>query len=310
VEGRDIEETATIDVDSDGPRRAIPRAGAADLGPLRLLPGTWTGRSSGWRVLALPRDAAPPGRLDYSLLLGQFTETLTFSPAEGVPDSELADGCVGALDCEQLVTEVAGTGAAAPGAAVHREPGLLLHLRDRGDGPTIARLATVPHGDAALAPGYAVTVAGPPRFEGLDLLPVGVPDGLANPYLAPYRFFHENPFFGNVEPGTGFPGFDPTRPHVLLQRANQRQPVARTTVLLLDTDRLARVPQVHRANATRMQSIFWINELVERDAAGRSRLQLQYLQVVDLEFYPRRDGRPGRIGWPHVRLNTLEKVST
>jgi len=32
------------------------------------------------------------------------------------------------------------------------------------------------------------------------------------------------------------------------------------------------------------------------------------LQVVMLEFFGRRDGLPGRIGWPHVSINTMEKV--
>jgi len=82
-------------------------------------------------------------------------------------------------------------------------------------------------------------------------------------------------------------------------------------VLLLDTrpdphDIPIAVQQVH---ATRMQSIFWINELVETDAHGEPELQLQYLQIVDLEFFPRRDGRPGRIVWPHVSVNTLDKLS-
>ena len=35
--------------------------------------------------------------------------------------------------------------------------------------------------------------------------------------------------------------------------------------------------------------------------------RLQYLQVVNLEFFPRTDGLAGRIGWPHVSINTLER---
>jgi hypothetical protein len=30
---------------------------------------------------------------------------------------------------------------------------------------------------------------------------------------------------------------------------------------------------------------------------------------VMLDFFPRRDGQPGRISWPHVSINTLTKVS-
>jgi hypothetical protein len=274
-----------------------------ELGPFRLLRGTWRGCASGWSTVALPVASAPPGRLDYRLVLDQFDETLTFTPAE-------RSGIT--LESEHQVSRVAAVerpaGGGVPGDAVRSAPALLLHMRDpAGGGPTIARLAAVPHGDAALALGNAVAVDGPPRFEDVDVLPIGVPQSLENPYLEPYRFFHEHPFRGRA----GFPGFDPTRPQALLQHANQRRRVARTTVLLLDTQPVPRdVPfVVQEASATRMQSIFWINELVEEDAVGAPKLQLQYLQVVDLEFFPRRDGRPGRIVWPHVSINTLEKVS-
>ena len=74
-------------------------------------------------------------------------------------------------------------------------------------------------------------------------------------------------------------------------------------MLLLDTSAepggIRNIPfVVKQANASRMKSTFWINELVEQDAEGNPKLQLQYLQVVILEFFPRRDGLPGRIEWP------------
>jgi hypothetical protein len=48
-------------------------------------------------------------------------------------------------------------------------------------------------------------------------------------------------------------------------------------------------------------------DLVRPDAAGNPRLRLQYVQVVQLYFFPRFDGGPGRIKRPHVTSNTLEK---
>ena len=57
------------------------------------------------------------------------------------------------------------------------------------------------------------------------------------------------------------------------------------------------------ANAASMKSTFWIHELNDDS------LRLQYLQIVMLDFFPRRDGLPGRIGWPHVSINTLTKAS-
>jgi hypothetical protein len=63
------------------------------------------------------------------------------------------------------------------------------------------------------------------------------------------------------------------------------------------------------ANAVSMRATFWIQELAEDTADGNPKLRLQYLQVVILEFAPRRDGTPGLIHWPHISINTLEKVS-
>jgi hypothetical protein len=65
---------------------------------------------------------------------------------------------------------------------------------------------------------------------------------------------------------------------------------------------------VKQADAASMKSTFWINELAP-DGDGNVELQLQYLQIVMLDFFPRRDGLPGRISWPHVSINTLTKVA-
>ena len=56
-----------------------------------------------------------------------------------------------------------------------------------------------------------------------------------------------------------------------------------------------------------MKSTFFIQELAETDETGNPKLRLQYVQVVQLDFFPRFDGGPGRIKWPHVSINTLEK---
>jgi hypothetical protein len=61
---------------------------------------------------------------------------------------------------------------------------------------------------------------------------------------------------------------------------------------------------VTHANAASMKSTFWIHELTDRSR------RLQYLQIVLLDFFPRRDGLPGRISWPHVSINTLTKASS
>ena len=57
-----------------------------------------------------------------------------------------------------------------------------------------------------------------------------------------------------------------------------------------------------------MKSTFWIQELEECDENGCHKMRLQYLQVVLLDFFPRSDGLPGPIRWPHISINTMEKV--
>lgn len=203
--------------------------------------------------------------------------------------------------------------AGDPGTAIHREPGLWLFMTNELiDNLDIARLATIPHGDSVLALGKFVESDGVSTIPGVNGLPDGVNQDLdADPYLAPYKHFHDNPFKGNVT-AQGFPGFDPTSPQQLLDLANQGVTVVKTTTLPVDTMRptggIVNIPFVDKqANATSMKATFWIQELDEKDVNGDPKLRLQYLQVVLLDFFPRRDGLPGSIRWPHVSINTLEK---
>ena len=144
------------------------------------------------------------------------------------------DQFVVTLDYEQVIHQVAvvdepaSTVTGAPGAAIHHEPGLFLNMLNRiPDGFDIARLATIPHGDAALALGKSSRVNGLAPIKAVDGLPIGVNHDLVNnPYLAPYKHFHDHPFKGNVG-FAGFPGFDPTAPHLLLQLANNGLNVTR-----------------------------------------------------------------------------------
>ena len=205
------------------------------------------------------------------------------------------------LDYEQGISQIAADDfpqsglAGAPQLAIHHEPGLFLNMLDQvapGD-PTIARLATIPHGDAALALGRPTVADGQPTIPTVNALPIGVSQDLAtNGYLAPYQHF----------------------PTALLKAANQGVDIVRTTKLEFDTTvasgGIHNIPFiVTQANASEMKATFWIQELAETDDSGNPKLRLQYVQVVQLDFFPRFDGGPGRIKWPHVSINTLQKAS-
>lgn len=308
---------------------SLATSGDSDLGALALLPGVWHGAGHGWNMIALPfAKSGPPFRL----LLNQYDENLRFSLVDKAVPNRGHDGAtppletdqfVVTLDYEQIVKQVAATDnpasgqAGLPGAFIHHEPGLFLNMLNQVPGGLdIARLATVPHGDAVLALGSSSTVTGMPPIPAVSGLPVGIdpdPTGPDADILAPYDLFHGAPFTGTVT-FPGFPGFDPVHPHLLLELANQGLLVDSTTVLELSTENgsagIHNLPFVVRhANATSMSSTFWIQELTDVTNSGLKKLRLQYLQVVMLDFAPRRDGLPGLIGWPHISINTLDKVS-
>jgi len=304
-------ETRRVEVASPGDPR---------LGPLAQLPGTWKGEGTGWNMIALPFAPTGPGTLNYRLLLNQYDEDLVFTFVDSaVPNRGLdatrttqTDQFVVTLDYEQVVKQVAvtdrpeSTVRGGVPAAIHHEPGLFLSMTNEiPDGFDIARLATIPHGDAALALGTSSVIDGPPSIPRVNGFPIGTGTNTSIGYLEPYNHFAATPFVGTVT-FPGFPGFDPTQPQKLLELALAG--ITRTTVLELDTTHdtggIRNIPFVVRhANAASMKSTFWIEEL---DDGG---LQLQYLQIVMLDFFPRFDGQPGLIGWPHVSINTLRKVA-
>lgn len=305
-----------------------PQAGDLDLGALSALPGTWRGRGTGWNMIALPffrQDQDPSQQLFFRLLLNQYDEDLDFFlvdkavPNRGLGPAGQADQFIVALDYEQQIRQVAvvdrpeSAVRGEVGAAIHHEPGLFLNMvNETAGGRDIARLATIPHGDAVLALGTAAVSPGAPVIPEVSGLPLGLADrSIANPYFEPYRFFHENPFTGTV--GGSFQGFDPVAPHLLLRLANEGADIVSTTALDLSTTTatggIDNIPFiVAQANAASMRSFFWIQQLSGGDAPG-PQLRLQYLQVVMLDFFPRTDGLPGLIGWPHISINTLQKVS-
>ncbi|MFN0111522.1 MAG: heme-binding protein [Blastocatellia bacterium] len=298
----------------------------AALGPLKLLPGTWKNLPNlpgrGWNMIALPFATEPKTPFNYRLLVNQYNEELKFTlvdkavPNRGIKTqpspSAQTDQFIVTLDYQQSITQIAAADnpvsgkAGVSGQAIHHEPGLWLHmLNEVTDGLDIARLGTIPHGDSILALGKSQNpTKGAPTIPDLNGLPEGVPQNLNSRYLAPYKHFHDN-LFQNL--------FDPTIPNELLKAANTGVNIVQTTTLTVDsttpTGGIVNIPFiVKQANATSMKSTFWIQELAEKTASGKPKLRLQYSQVVMLDFFPRVDGLPGLIRWPHVSINTLEKV--
>ncbi len=313
-----------------------------DLGPLKLLPGKWKSTGNGWNMIALPfQDApAPPAGNNFRILMNQYDEELNFTFIDsGVPNRGLLNPALGpdfdqlvvTLDYQQQIKQQvavdfpASSFAGGAGLAIHHEPGLWLHMKNlRTGGIDIARLASVPHGNSVLALGESSVVEGAPIIPGINGLPIGRFEDLDSGsydfnddlYLAPYKHFIDNPFFGNETNAGGFPGFSPSDMNAILRHANEGVNIKRTTVLSVDTQReqgaVVNIPfVVKEAEPVSMKSTFWIQELSDTDDKGNPKVRLQYSQVVMLDFFrPREDQLPGRAQWPHISINTLERVDT
>ena len=297
----------------------------------------------GWNMIALPfrRDPAAGGP-PYRVLMNQYNETLKFDriddnvPNRGIdPDTpDNTDQRIAALDYTQHINQLRAADdigrdserVGNDGADIHHEPGFFLHMKEQNiQGFNIARLATIPHGNAVTAIGKSVEFDGPPTIPSLSGLPEGasdfdVLDAMNRPgtpaagYLAPYKHFIDNPFKGVLP--SSFLGFSPLDTNALLNLGLSQiaGKVKKTTELVLDTDvmeaGIVNIPFVVRqADAALMRSTFWIMELDERGPLGNPRLVMIYSQFIFLDFFPRRDGRPGLVRWPHISINMMEKVA-
>lgn len=327
------------------------KSGMEVLGPLKDLPGVWHSRQRGWNMIALP---VAPSLTDgsttapFRVLMNQYSETLRFTtvdtkvPNRGIrteSDGTIVDATqfVVTLDYEQKIaqdmaedfprTDLAG----GPGQDIHHEPGLWLNMINQKTGEIdIARLATIPHGNSVLALGKSEHYLGGakeiPPLNGAIHAASGMPIGRlpsevdCDEYLAPYRHYIDNPFFGTVTGVPGFPGFSPADMNAILRFAHgDGNDVVSTTQLTVDSTiergGVVNIPFVEKqADAASLKSTFWLQEMKSDDATKSSgsspRLRLLYSQVVMLDFFsPRRDGLPGRAQWPHISINSLEKIS-
>ncbi len=328
------------------------------LGPLKLLPGTWRNTEAlngrGWNLIALP-FVHPQGERPYRLLMNQYNEELKFTfiddnvpnrgIADNLPPDETPDQIVTTLDYQQKIDQIAaqddenakdGDGellAGAAGLAIHHEPGLFLWMMNRQtDGIDIARLATIPHGNAATAIGRSEQVPGRPGIPDLSAFPLGVVFDVEaavaaageTDYLFPYKLFSDQPFKGILADVAEFPGFSPANANGLLQGGlPPAEDVERTTILHFTTEAseltdsalaeagIRNIPFIERqADANLMRATFWIMEMKETDASGDPKLMLAYSQFILLDFFPRPPGQgEGLIRWPHVSINVMEKVA-
>lgn len=281
--------------------RAVPdhQTLHVNLGALANLPGRWSG--TGFNLIARPDFQ---GHNDIFLELNATRETLEFQTiGSPIPNRGSRQNDIDLFGVHYLQT----ISEQENGGALHLEPGIWVNVPRTtvpADGPTIARLATIPHGDAVNAQGTSRSIDGPPDIRPANTVPFpvgGTPPPPGSPNGFPeYNLSVANAFRTRPTP-PGVTQAMVTDPNSLLREVIAHQTITHTEVLIVSTrphGGIENIPfVVQNADAAQMEAIFWIEELEHN---GRRHLQMQYTQTVLLNFLG--------LSWPHVSVATLTKT--
>ena len=278
---------------------------ANPLGPLAALAGKWTG--SGFNVIWRPNHTTGQDRF---LELNVTSETLEFTPIPGtIPNRGLLQSDISMSG----LTYLQQTSDANLHAGQHIEPGIWVVIpktTDPDEVPTVARLASIPHGTTILAQGTASTSNAAPTIP--------------NTSIKPFSIGHPTPEFDFPEQtltnqtsfrtsGAGLTGVTQTmvnNPNTILQAAIAGQHITATTALRVSTTDNP-VPGGGTANTAFLKggadgpnavtvsvnAAFWLETLRGQSAPT----QLQYAQTVLLNF--------NGLSWPHITVATLRKTA-
>ena len=272
------------------------------LGPLKDLPGFWEGR--GFSLIARPDFT--PGGPGFYLQLNWLRETIEFTTI-GSPvfnrGSRQDDIAIYGLTYLHRVTD------AATGGALHIEPGLWLNVpptsAPKADA-SIARLSTIPHGNAVNAVGFAknIDVTEPIVIPPANTVPFEIggappPPGTKNPYeefdLASETAFRSTPL------PAGLTQAMIDDPNQFVRDALKGQTLEKVVWLITQTQPggIGNIPFIkENADNPSLFSVFSIETI--RGAGGAEFQQLSYSQTALLNF----NGR----SWPHVTVGALIKA--
>jgi hypothetical protein len=276
---------------------------ANPLGPLAGLAGKWIGR--GFNVIWRPNHT--PGQ-DHFLELNVTSEQLEFDTISGpIPNRGLlqADINMFGLTYLQQISD------ANLSAGLHIEPGLWVAVpatTDPKEGPSVVRLASIPHGTTILAQGTASTLAAAPSIPDVSIKPftIGSPGTRID---FPEQTLTTASHFRTSGAGlTGITQKMVNNPNSVLRSAIAGQHIHATTTLHVATSDspvpgggtantafLKGAAQGPNATSVRVTATFWL-ETIQGEPGPR---QLQYSQIVLLNF--------NGLSWPHVTVATLHK---
>jgi hypothetical protein len=278
---------------------------ASALGPLAGLAGKWTGQ--GFNMIWRPNHT--PAGQDRFLELNLTSEILEFTVIPGnIPNRGLLQSDINmhGLTYLQQISD------ANLNAGLHIEPGLWVSIpptTDPHETPTVARLASIPHGTTILAQGTAVTSSAAPSIPDITIkpFPIGKPGSRID---FPEQNLSQSTKFRTS--GTGLHGITQhmvDNPSTVLHAAIASQHIDATTTLHVSTKDpvvpgggTSNTAFLHgsadgpNADAANVRATFWLETL--QGDTGPS--QLQYSQIVMLNF--------NGLSWPHVTVATLHKT--
>ncbi|OWK70824.1 heme-binding protein [Pedobacter sp. AJM] len=294
--------------------------GLAELGPLKQLVGEWesvvingTGgvTPSGWNVISVPH----PDGFIFEVI--PYKENLKFSTVAvsagnrgPVLNGKEFDQQIFGLFYEQQIisvcdTDFCNTRGFGNGQIIHAETGLMLFITNFNGGFDIARLGTIPHGNAVLALGKALTVPAPDtNFFEVASAECTHLDG--SPITA---LGYNDKIIGVPQ----FPGFAQSDPNSFLKTTLDgivgKGSITDMTVLPMSTKHpdatggILNIPFIQtNVTATSMDAIFWIENIT----GGSETELLQYTQTINLVFPATGTVEP--IIWPHITVSTLKRM--
>lgn len=296
-----------------------------DLGPLKQLVGEWESVTltttdaqgtaqtiaSGWNVISVP------GGTNFIFEVIPYKENLKFSAVAvqagnrgPVLNGKQFDQEIFGLFYEQQIVSVCDTDFCnsrgfSNGTVIHAETGLFLYITNYNGGFNIARLGTVPHGNALLALGSSSEQLEP----GTSFFPTLSAKGVNLNGSGTAMLGYNDQIIGNRQ----FKEFNQVDPNAFLQStlATIVGSGSVTTMTTLDmstqnpdaTGGILNIPFIQtNVTATTMDATFWLENI----SGGSETELLQYSQTINLVFPP--VGTVTPIIWPHITISTLKRM--
>jgi len=296
-----------------------------DLGPLKQLVGEWESvvltttdpngvtqvTPSGWNVISVP------GGSNFVFEVIPYKENLKFSAVAvqagnrgPVLNGKQFDQEIFGLFYEQQIISVCDTDFCnqrgfGKDTVIHAETGLFLYISNYNGGFNIARLGTVPHGNALLALGSSSEHTDPGTDFFNELSAVGINlDG-----TAPSQLGYNDQIIGKKQ----FEEFPQVDPNIFLKTTLETivgsGSITNMTTLDMSTQNpdatggILNIPFIQtNVTATSMDATFWLENI----SGGSETELLQYSQTINLVFPA--VGTVTPIIWPHITISTLKRM--